>query len=40
MKNEAGTTESLIEIMNHQLAVIDSKDSVIKQKDKTIADLQ
>ena len=33
MKQEAITTESLIEIMNHQL-------EVIEQKDKTIADLQ
>ncbi len=33
MKEEAVTTESLIEIMNHQLEVID-------EKDKTIADLQ
>jgi len=33
MKQEAVTTESLIEIMNHQLDVID-------EKDKTIADLQ
>jgi len=33
MKQEAVTTESLIEIMNHQLDVIDAKD-------KTIADLQ
>jgi len=33
MKQEAVTTESLIEIMNHQLEVID-------EKDKTIADLQ
>ena len=40
MKQAAVTTESLIEIMNHQLNVIDSKDSVIEQKDKTIADLQ
>ena len=40
MKQEAVTTESLIEIMNYQLEVIDSKDSVIEQKDKTIADLQ
>jgi len=40
MKNEAVTTESLIEIMNHQLAVIDNKDSAIEQKDKTIANLQ
>jgi len=40
MKEEAITTESLIEIMNHQLEVIDNKDVVIEQKDKTIADLQ
>jgi len=40
MKNEAVTTESLIEIMNHQLAVIDNKDSVIEEKAKTIANLQ
>ena len=40
MKQEAVTTESLIEIMNYQLEVIDSKDSVIERKDKTIADLQ
>ena len=40
MKEEAVTTESLIEIMNYQLEVIDSKDSVIERKDKTIADLQ
>ena len=40
MKQEAVTTESLIEIMNHQLEVIDNKDSVIEQKDKTISDLQ
>ena len=40
MKQESVTTESLIEIMNHQLEVIDNKDSVIEQKDKTIADLQ
>jgi len=33
MKQEAITTESLIEIMNHQL-------DVITEKDKTIADLQ
>jgi len=33
MKQEAVTTESLIEIMNHQLDIIDSKD-------KTIVDLQ
>ncbi|MDQ7069114.1 MAG: IS66 family transposase zinc-finger binding domain-containing protein [Sulfurimonas sp.] len=33
MKQEAVTTESLIEIMNHQL-------DVINEKDKTIADLQ
>ena len=40
MKNEAVTTKSLIEIMNHQLAVIDNKDSIIEEKDKTIANLQ
>jgi len=40
MKQEIITTESLIEIMNHQLEVIDGKDIVIEQKDKTIADLQ
>ena len=40
MKQEAVTTESLIKIMNHQLEVIDGKDSVIEQKDKTISDLQ
>ena len=40
MKQETLTTESLIEIMNRQLEVIDSKDSIIEQKDKTIADLQ
>jgi transposase len=40
MKQETVTTESLIEIMNRQLEVIDSKDSIIEQKDKTIADLQ
>ena len=33
MKQEAITTESLIEIMNHQL-------DIITEKDKTIADLQ
>jgi len=33
MKQEAITTESLLEIMNHQLDVID-------EKDKIIADLQ
>ena len=33
MKQEVITTESLIEIMNHQLEIIDNKD-------KTIADLQ
>ena len=40
MKQEAVTTESLIEIMNHQLEIIDNKDSVIEEKNKTIADLQ
>ena len=40
MEQEAVSTESLIKIMNHQLEVINSKDSVIEQKDKTIADLQ
>ena len=39
-KEPAVTTESLLEIMNHQLEVIDTKDSVIEQKDKTIAELQ
>jgi len=33
MKQEAVTTKSLLEIMNHQLDIID-------KKDKTIADLQ
>jgi transposase len=40
MKQEIVSTESLLEIMNHQLEVIDNKDSVIEQKDKTIANLQ
>jgi len=40
MKEPVVTTESLLEIMNHQLEVIDTKDSVIEQKNKTIADLQ
>ncbi len=40
MKEEAVTTETLIEIMNHQLEVIDKKDTVIEQKDKAIAELQ
>ena len=40
MKQETITTESLIKIMNHQLEVIDNKDSVIEQKNKTITDLQ
>jgi len=40
MKQEAVTTESLIEIMNHQLEMLDDKDAVIEKKDKTIADLQ
>ena len=40
MKQETITTESLIEIMNHQLQIIDNKDNVIEQKNKTIADLQ
>lgn len=40
MKEVAITTESLLKIMNHQLEVIDEKDSTIEEKDKTIADLQ
>lgn len=40
MKEAVVTTESLIEMMNHQLDIIDNKDSVIEQKNKTIADLQ
>jgi len=40
MKQEAITTESLLEIMNHQLEVIDNKDIVIEQKDKIIVGLQ
>ena len=33
MKEEAVTTESLLEIMNHQLEIIDEKDSTIEEKD-------
>jgi len=40
MKQEAVSTESLMDIVNHQLEVIDTKDSIIEQKDKTIVDLQ
>ncbi len=40
MKQEAVTTEYLIEIMNHQLEVIDGKDIVIEQQHKLISDLQ
>ena len=39
-KEPAVTTESLLEIMNYQLEIIESKEDVIAQKDKTITELQ
>ena len=40
MKEIVVATKSLLEIMNHQSDIIADKDSIIEQKDKTIADLQ